>query len=112
MTAGLRVLASAATKNRRTSILGPVGGVGLPAGHGIEDRLARVLGSPNRGIAGRGLLPAHDHGLVRLDEGMGHSVRAGLAARRLAEEVVFLDGGEAGVRVSRTDQAELIRIDP
>ena len=47
-----------------------------------------------------------------LTNGMGHSVGTWLAARRLAEEVVLLDGGEAGVRVSRTDQSELIGIDP
>ncbi len=36
--------------------------------------------------------------------------RAGFAGRDFAEEVVLLDGGEAGVRVGAADQAELVRI--
>ena len=41
---------------------------------------------------------------------MRRAIRARLGARRLAEEVVLLDGGEAGVGVRRADQAELVRV--
>ena len=41
---------------------------------------------------------------------MRRAIRAGLGARRLAKEVVLLDGGEAGVGVRRADQAEFVRI--
>ena len=40
----------------------------------------------------------------------GHAFRAGLLRRGLAEEVVLLDGREAGVRVGAADHAELVGI--
>ena len=49
--------------------------------------------------------------LLRLDERMRGAGRARLGARGLAEEVVLLDGGEAGVGVGRADHAELVGID-
>ena len=88
------------------------GGVGLAPLHGVEDRLARILGRPHRGIAGRGLLPAHDDGLVRLDERMRCAVRAWFGGRRLAEEIILLDRREAGVRIGAADQAELVGVHP
>ena len=78
------------------------GGVGLAALHRVEDRLARVLGRPDGRVAGGADLPVHDRhaGLRVLDEGLGHALRARLLRRGLAEEVLLLHRGEAGVRVA------------
>ena len=88
------------------------GGVGFPALHGVQDRLARVFLGPHGGVTGGADLPVHDlHAALRVvHEGGGHAVRAGLGGRGLAEEIVLLDGGEAGVRVGAADQAELVGI--
>ena len=88
------------------------GGVGFLALHGVEDRGARVFLGPDDGVAGGDDFPVHDFhaGLWVVHEGGGQAVRAGLAGRGLAEEVVLLEGGEAGVRVAAADEAELVGI--
>ena len=85
--------------------------VGLAALHGVEDRLARVLGRPDCGVARSSRLPAHDHCLLGFDEGMVGTVRARFGAARLAEEIVLLDGRQTRMCVGRADHAELVRID-
>ncbi len=84
----------------------------LTALHGVEDRLAGVFHGPHGCVSGRADLPIHDRhtGLWILEEGLGHALRAGLLRRGLAEEVLFLHGGEAGVRVAAADHAELVRV--
>ena len=42
---------------------------------------------------------------------MRGAVGAGLGARSLAEEIIFFDRGQPGVRVGAADQSELVRID-
>src|SRR4029079_9474549 len=61
------------------------GGVGLAPLHSVEDRLAGVFGGPYGGVAGGSGLPAHDHGLVGLDEGMRRATGARVGRRYLAE---------------------------
>src|SRR5262245_10109721 len=72
----------------------PGRGVGFLALHRVPQRRARVLGSPDRSIAGRADLPVHDlhAGLLVVHEDRGQAVRAGLLRGGLAEEVVLLHG--------------------
>src|SRR4029453_6778814 len=86
-------------------------GIGLSALHGVEERLSRVLASPNGSVARGSRLPAHDHGLVRLDERVHRPGCAWLRRGGLAEEIVFFDCRKAGMCVRRSDHAEFVRID-
>src|ERR1700687_5381363 len=52
----------------------PGGGIGLAPLHGVENRLTGIFGGPYSGVAGRRRLPAHDDGLVGLDEGMNRAI--------------------------------------
>ena len=67
---------------------------------------------PHGGVAGGADLPVHDFhaGLRVVHEGRGHAMRAGLLRRGLAEEIVLLERGEAGVRVGAADEAELVGV--
>ena len=47
-----------------------------------------------------------------LTNGMRRAVRARLGGRGLAEEILLLDRGEAGMRIGAADQAELVGVHP
>src|SRR4030095_14521385 len=89
------------------------GGIRLLPLHGVPQCFARVVGSPNAGIAGGTRLPSHDHnsgmGWV-LYERMFCAPCTWLGAGSLAEEIVFFDSSEAGVRIGGADPPEPVRV--
>ena len=86
------------------------GGIDLLALHRVPDRGAGVLLRPDRGVTGRDQLVALEHAVLGLGERVVHALRLGLGIGRLAEEVVLLRRGQRGVRVGRTDHAELVGV--
>ena len=87
------------------------GGVGFLTLHGVEDGLAGVFVRPHGRVAGGSLLPTHDDGLLSLYKGMRRAGGTRFGAGSLAEEIIFFDRGEPGVRIGATDHAEFVGID-
>src|SRR6202020_1068220 len=79
--------------------------------HGVENRLTGIFGGPDRRVTRSRLLPAHDDGLVGLDKGVRRTFSARLRGRRLAPEIILLDGRKPGMRIGASDKAELVGID-
>jgi len=85
-------------------------GVGFLALHGVKDRLAGILGGPNRLVTRCGQFITFDSAEIRLDEWMLCASFRRFGRYCLAEEVVLFRGRQAGVAVSRPDQAKLIGV--